>query len=223
VASTSVVPAETAIAASILVYEHSEQKLLALAKLGQSDAFDKLCQLHSRRILNQVIRITRNREDAEDAVQDSLLRAFMHIQTFDERSSFATWLTRIAINSALMILRRKRTRGEVSLVGSAEHGETERVWEIADRAPDPEASYGRREREILLHRALRGLRPGIRKAIELRQLQEHSLKQAAAAMGISVAAAKGRLFHARAALRKSPVLRPFSRRRQRGGIRALAA
>ena len=85
-----------------------EKRLVAAAKYGESVAFDVLCERLTPRILRSLLRITKNREDAEDALQDSLLSAFIHIAEFDGRSAFSTWLTRIAINSALMILRKKR-------------------------------------------------------------------------------------------------------------------
>jgi len=94
-----------------------EKKLVAAAKSGQSVAFDVICERLAPRIIRSLLRITKNREDAEDAMQDSFLSAFIHIGEFDGRSAFSTWLTRIAINSALMILRKKRTSHEISLDG----------------------------------------------------------------------------------------------------------
>src|SRR5580658_11162162 len=94
-----------------------ERGLVAAAKYGQTVAFDVLCERLAPRILRSLYRITKNREDAEDALQDSFLSAFLHIAEFDGRSTFSTWLTRIAINSALMILRKKRNSQEISLDG----------------------------------------------------------------------------------------------------------
>jgi RNA polymerase sigma-70 factor (ECF subfamily) len=90
-----------------------ESSLVAAAKFGQKEAFNVLCERLAPKILRSLYRITKNREDAEDALQDAFLRAFVHIVEFDGRSKFSTWLTRIAINSALMILRKKRTSLEV--------------------------------------------------------------------------------------------------------------
>src|ERR1700731_4916212 len=92
----------------------NEDSLLATAKSGEAAAVDTLYRAHAEKLFRTVHRITRNREDAEDAVQDSFLRAFLHLQSFDGRSTFSTWLTRIAINSALMILRKKRNFREIS-------------------------------------------------------------------------------------------------------------
>ena len=182
-----------------------ERRLVAAAKYGQTVAFDVLCERLAPRILGLLFRITKNHEDAEDALQDSFLSAFLHIGEFDGRSAFSTWLTRIAINSALMILRKKRTSHEISLEGSADSDL--RSWEMPDHAPNPEKRYVQQERESILRGAISTLRPTIRKVIELQQLQEHSMKETAAIIGISVPAAKARLFHAKNALRKAPRLR----------------
>lgn len=187
--------------------ELDDKRLVAAAKHGQNVAFDVLCQRFAPRILRSVQRITKNREDAEDALQDSLLSAFTHVREFDGRSSFSTWLTRIAINSALMILRKKRTSHEISMDGSADADSKSPSWEMPDRAPNPEKRYAQHEQENILRGAISTLRPTIRKVVELQQLQEHSMKETAAIIGISVPAAKARLFHAKIALRKAPRLR----------------
>src|SRR5277367_5654101 len=184
-----------------------ERSLVKAAKYGESVAFDVLCERLSPRILRSLLRITKNCEDAEDALQDSFLSAFVHISEFDGRSAFSTWLTRIAINSALMILRKKRTSHEVSLDGSGDSDTKSASWEMPDHAPNPEKRYAQSEREHILHGAISALRPTVRKVIELQQLQEHSMKETAAMIGISVPAAKARLFHAKVALRKAPRLR----------------
>ena len=181
----------------------NENRAVAAAKRGQTTAFDELWQSHTKRILRTTYRITRNREDAEDALQDSFLRAFLHIKDFDGRSSFSTWLTRIAINSALMILRKKRSALELSIEDPGNHDGNPGFPDVPDRAPDPEAHCAQREREGILRGAIRALRPTIRQAIELQKLQEHSLEETAKMMGLSVAAAKTRLSRAKAALRKS--------------------
>jgi len=190
-----------------------ETALLEAAKQGHSKAFGALCERYTQQLLRTAHRITRSQEDAEDAVQDALMRAFVHIGDFDNRSSFATWLTRIAINSALMILRKKRTSREIAIEGGDEAGTEGRSYEIVDRAPNPEWSYAQREEQKMLTTAVLRLRPSLRRVVEFQQLQGHSMKETAESIGISVAAAKARLFHAKAALRKSPALR-FARQRR---------
>jgi len=192
--------------------EANEAGLLVVAKRGETAAFDLLYRTYAERILRKVHGITRNHEEAEDAVQEAFLRAFRHIQTFDGRSAFSTWLTRIGINSALMMLRKKRNSREVT---AAKDIESESPWETTDTAPDPEQQYVQQERLKLVRDAIAGLRPSIRRALEIHALQGRSVKEMASEMGISVCAAKGRLFHARAALRKSKVLRSISDRHRR--------
>src|SRR5271169_1709763 len=184
-----------------------ERSLVAAARYGESVAFDVLCQRLAPRILRSLLRITKNREDAEDALQNAFLSAFIHITEFDGRSAFSTWLTRIAINSALMILRKKRTFHEISLDSSGESNTQAASWDMPDHAPNPEKRYAQSEREGILRRAVGTLRPAIRKVIELQQLQEHSMKETAAIIGISVPAAKARLFHGKVALRKASRLK----------------
>lgn len=187
-----------------------ERTLVAAAKRGQGAAFDMLFERYKQMMLRAALRITQKHEDAEDAVQDSLLSAFVHMKDFDGRSSLSTWLTRIAINSSLMILRKRRTSREIPMETTDESGAKLAVREPADPALNPEKQYAQRQRGRMLRKAIGRLRPAIRKAIELRQLEEHSLKQTANMMGISLAAAKARIFHARRALRKSAVLRPIN-------------
>ncbi|HMD06975.1 MAG TPA: sigma-70 family RNA polymerase sigma factor [Candidatus Acidoferrum sp.] len=184
-----------------------ERSLVAAARYGESVAFDVLCERLAPRILRSLLRITKNREDAEDALQNAFLSAFIHIAEFDGRSAFSTWLTRIAINSALMVLRKKRTSREISLDGSADSDTMPASWEMPDHAPTPEKRYAQHERENILRGAISTLRPAVRKVIELQQLQEHSMKETAAIIGISVPAAKARLFHGKVALRKASRLK----------------
>jgi RNA polymerase sigma factor (sigma-70 family) len=180
-----------------------ENALVAVAKQNQTAAFDEIWQSHAKKVLRTAYRITKNREDAEDAVQDAFLRAYLHLNDFGGRSSFSTWLTRIAINSALMILRKKRSALEFSLDDS--NGELG-FPDVSDRASDPEAHCVRQEQEMILRDALSELRPSIRQVIELQKLQERSLEETAKMLGLSVSAAKSKLHHGKVALRKSSKL-----------------
>jgi RNA polymerase sigma-70 factor (ECF subfamily) len=149
----------------------------------------------------------RNREDAEDAVQDCFLNAFVHFKDFDGRSRFATWLTRIAINAALMKLRKKRGIREVPMDEPNPWPELGVHWEIEDAAPNPEEAYRLGERKQIVNEAISGLWPRVRKVVELHKLQEHSAREAATILGISTGAVKARMFQARAALHRMPVLK----------------
>src|SRR5271170_6463300 len=130
-----------------------EDRLIEAAQAGQEWAFVELCTRNSKRVFNTIYGVTKNREDAEDALQDSMMRAFLHLKQFDGRSSFATWFTRIGINSALMILRKRRIRLETSIDATAE-GEAWQTWQIADCSADPEQHYAGCERSMHLKRAI---------------------------------------------------------------------
>jgi RNA polymerase sigma factor (sigma-70 family) len=196
---------------------------ISTTRCATSADFDEMCLPHTKKLFLVALRITKNREDAEDALQDSLLQAFIHFKDFDGRSTFSTWLTRITINSALMLLRKKRRAVSVSLDRTREEDGTELCIEVPDRAANPERRYLDLEREKILHDAIGSLRPSIRRAVQIQQLEEHSLREAAALMGISVTATKGRLFHAKRLLRKSPRLKSLRRQRGRKALPLFAA
>jgi RNA polymerase sigma-70 factor (ECF subfamily) len=184
----------------------SEQQLIAAAKSGIRAPFGELCERHMKRISRVTRRITRNREDSEDAAQECFLNAFIHLKDFEGRSQFATWLTRIATNAALMKLRKNRGAREVSMDESSLSSEPVAQREFRHAVPDPEETYRLRERRKILNTAILGLRPRARRVVELRQLQEHSLRETAQILGISTAAVKARMFHARVTLYRMPLL-----------------
>ena len=184
----------------------SEEQLIAAAKTGKRAPFGELCERHIKKVFRIIRPITRNREDAEDAVQDCLLNAFTHIKDFDERSRFTTWLTRIAINAALAKLRKNHRKREIPMSDPNPPGELERHNEIPDDAPDPEETYRLRERREILNTAILGLQPRSRRVVELHQLQEHLLSETAQILGISTTAVKAQMFDARLALHRMPLL-----------------
>src|SRR6266481_2531593 len=145
----------------------SEEQLIAAAKTGLRAPFGELCERHVKKVFRVIHRITRNREDAEDALQDCLLNAFAHVKDFHERSRFATWLTRIAINAALAKLRKNHWKREIPMNEPNPPCELERHSEIQDDAPDPEETYRLRERREILNTAILGLRPPARRVVEL--------------------------------------------------------
>ncbi len=181
--------------------EMAEELLVSAARSGDHTAFMELCGRHSRQIRWRIHRITRNREDAEDAFQDTLLRAFLNLKSFEGRSSFSSWLTRIAINSALGILRKKRS-SELPLLLASDNSENWVLWEIPDQSETPEAYCERREKEELLKCAILRLPSIFREVVELRHEREYSALEIAELLGISVAAAKSRLSRARKAVRQ---------------------
>jgi RNA polymerase sigma-70 factor (ECF subfamily) len=182
--------------------EWSEENLVAAAKCGQRAAFGQLCKRHAKQAFRATHRITRNREDAEDAVQDSLLNAFVHLKDFDGRSQFATWLTRIAINSALMRLRKGRGIRETPIDEPRPAADRGRDHDVPDSAPNPEEAYRLNEQKEVVSTAISGLLPRMRKVVEFHKLQERSVVETAQILGISTAAVKTRMFHARAELRR---------------------
>jgi RNA polymerase sigma-70 factor, ECF subfamily len=184
----------------------SEEQLIAAAKTGRRAPFGELCERHGKKVFRVVDRIMRNREDAEDALQDCLLNAFVHVKDFGERSRFATWLTRIAINAALMKLRKKRGEREVSMDEPNPSSESVAQREFRYDAPDPEESCSLRERRRIVKSAISELRPRARNVVELIHLQEHSIRETAQILGISNEAVKTRMFRARIALHRMPLL-----------------
>ena len=179
----------------------TDEVLVEAAKLGDRLAFVELWARHSNTAFRMVYRIMGNHEDAEDVLQDAWIKAYVHLNTFDGRAKFSTWLTRIAINSALMILRRKRARPETSM--EITDGDIWPYREIADQTKNVEELYARHERVDHLRRAICHLQPALRNVVELRQSDDRSLKEIAEFAGISVAATKSRLLRARKILRKA--------------------
>lgn len=174
----------------------SETTLVEYAKSGNHSAYSELVRRHSTLAFRTAYRITQNKQDAEDAVQDSLFRAFNRINSFDGRSAFATWLTRIAINSSLMILRKRRKHVSTSL-----DDEEEIDLQITDPAPGPELLLVELERNTAVRNAVRRLSPVLRSSIEDRYWKEMSTQDVAAFNGVTVAAAKSRQMRGRRELR----------------------
>jgi RNA polymerase sigma factor (sigma-70 family) len=181
----------------------SEGALISAAQAGQEWAFVELCFRHSKRILFTLYKITKNREDAEDALQESILKAFVHFGDFNRASTFATWFTRIGINSALMILRRKRARPEISTDASVDESVRQFQSEIADRRLNPEDHYIELEKHRRLQSAISKLPKRYRHVVESRQRSEASIKEIAKEADITVAATKSRLSRASKTLRSS--------------------
>jgi len=202
----------TSSSANRLVAEE-DASLIAAAKARDTRAFELLVERNERKIFSMVHRITRNREDAEDVVQQSFQKTFIHLKKFQGESLFSTWLTRIAINEALMLLRRKRGSREVPIAESTTEGETALLLDIPDSGLNPEDSCLQREQERILSAAVSELTPGMRKAIELRELGELSTRETARVMGLSVGAVKARVFHGRRKLRETLRQRPKVDRR----------
>jgi len=182
------------------VDKDSDAALVAATKSGETPAFEKLVVRYERRVFAVAQRITNNREDAEDVVQESFHKAFIHLGDFQEKSRFSTWLIRIAMNEAFMLLRRRR--GVLEVLPESNDDGVESVSEaFVDQRPSPEESCWRRERTELLTEAINRLGPKIRSTILLSDLQEHTLEETAQILGTSISAVKSRLFQGRRKLR----------------------
>jgi RNA polymerase sigma-70 factor, ECF subfamily len=172
-------------------------ELVAAAKAGSNAAFEELESRYSRRLYRRIQSITRNHEDAEDALQETFLRAYLALDSFEGRSQFASWLTRIAINSALMVLRRRRTRAEVPFEPSPESGEPSLTVDVRNTTLNPEQVYDLRQRSNCALSAISKLNVNLRTPMATWIEQECSMKEVARTLGISLAAAKSRLCRAR--------------------------
>lgn len=190
-----------------------DQQLVAAARSGSRTAFNELCHLYSRRLYKKTLSITRNAQDAEDALQESFLRAFLALESFEGRASFYTWLTSIAINSALGILRKHRRRPEISLDSTSRQEEESVLEELRALAPNPEQIFEQQQRHAKLMKAIRRLPVNLREAVQTRLTEDCSVKEIANRLNISPAAAKSRLHRARRRL-VSPIA-------ARGGSRAI--
>jgi RNA polymerase sigma-70 factor, ECF subfamily len=175
----------------------ADLELVAAARAGSNAAFEQIQRRYSRRLYVRILSITRNREDAEDALQETFLRAYMALGTFEGRSQFASWLTRIATNSALMLLRRRRVRAEVSYERPSEAGEPAVTIDVRDTALDPEQLYDLRQRSDSVLRAISKLNTTLRTPLTTRISQECSVKELAQTLGLSLATVKARLWRAR--------------------------
>jgi RNA polymerase sigma-70 factor, ECF subfamily len=199
-----------------------DEELVACAKGLDDLAFETIVKRHRQRIFALALRYTRSREDAEDIVQQTFQRAFIRLLGFEGRSSFSTRLTSIVINQALMLLRRRRALREVPIDDPSNDEGTTPALEMADASPDPERSYLEQEEARVLAEAIGQLRPAMRTAVELTELRELSMLEAARHMGISVVAIKSRVFRARRKLGGAPRRNMRSRRMSGDGISAVA-
>jgi RNA polymerase sigma factor (sigma-70 family) len=175
--------------------------LVAAAKDGDHQAYAELCRRHSQRIFRTVLRITGNTADAEDTLQEALLKAYIHIRGFEGRSAFSSWLTRIAINSALMLSRKKRSQPVCSFE-SGPDADDFKLPEPMETSHNPEESCIQNALENELAQAIRSLSPNLRVVMQIRYREDASLAQIAKRLGISEAAVKSRLLRAKSHMRR---------------------
>ena len=188
-----------------------EAELVAKAKAGDHLAFSALVEHYERRVFRMAKQITQNDEDAEDVLQETFLKAYSHLEDFQGNSKFYTWLVRIAVNEALMKLRKRRSDKTVPLDDPIDTGEDVVVREIAVWEDDPEQRYSREELGGILDDAIQGLKPAYRTVFVLRDIEELSIEETAEALGLSISAVKSRLLRARLQLREK-LTRLFKRK-----------
>lgn len=181
----------------------SEFELLRAARLGNDAAFIELCRRHSRSAKRRIYSIVQNQEDTEDVLQDTLLRAYVHLSGFRAECKFGTWITSIAINAALIFLRKKRTRSEIHFDTAFDDAGVCATWDHPDPSLNPEQHLARREMAHLVRKAMQRLRPSFRIAMDKHYGNQCPVSETAEALDISVAATKSRLLRGRLELRTS--------------------
>ncbi len=191
-----------------------ELALVRAAKAGDISAFEQLVHRYDRNVFRIAQHITQNREDAEDVVQDAFLKAYENLKNFQEQSKFYTWLVRIAVNEALMRLRRRRPERMVSLDEDVKTEDDSMPREVADWSPNPEQQYSQEELKDILTRTIQGLPSSFRTVFVLRDVEGLSTEETAEALGLSIPAVKSRLLRARLQLRER--LNKYFKRRKDG-------
>ena len=183
--------------------EASDDDLITAAQRGDQRAFVALCERHSTVTKKKIFSIVRNQEDTEDALQDTLLRAYTHLTSFRRSCKFSSWLTAIGVNSALMIMRKRKVRRGAYASTSISDTERMELPELVDRSPGPEGIYLRQQAILVVRQAVKKLKPNLRSVVNHYYGSECSLEEAAKAQEISLAAAKSRLLRGRVRLRSS--------------------
>jgi RNA polymerase sigma-70 factor (ECF subfamily) len=178
-----------------------EAAVVAQARQGDATAFSELLRRYEGKIFRLALHITQNREDAEDVLQETFLKAYEHLDQFQGQSKFYTWIVRIAVNQALMKLRKRKSDRSVSLDDTIDTGEDTVAREIAGWDENPEQQYSREELSRILGGAVDDLAPIYRAVFVLRDVDELSTEETADALGLSVPAVKSRLLRARLQLR----------------------
>jgi len=180
----------------------SDEALVAIARAGSHSAFVELVVRHEKTFSRMVQRISKNSHDTEDVLQECSIKAFIHIKSFDGRSAFSTWLARIAINTALMALRKTGRRTEASLDDriNLDH---QGPWQVAEPSNDPEQELLEREFQFQVQQAVKRLPKPLRTVLAAHRFQDRPLKEVASMTGLTVAATKSRRYRARLAVRHS--------------------
>lgn len=188
-------------ASSVPAPQDNEAILVAAAKGGDASAFEALVNRYERKIYRLGYNITQNSEDAEDVMQEAFLKAYEHLDRFQGNSRFYTWLVRIAVNEALMKLRRRRPN-QFSLDSEIQTEDDMLPRELEDWGPTPEQRFAQTELHGVLGQAIAQLEPNFRIVFQLRDIEELSTEETAEVLGLSVPAVKSRLLRGRLKLRE---------------------
>ncbi len=176
--------------------------LVHASKNGDVAAFEQLVKRYDRKLFRIAQSVTHNREDSQDAVQETFLKAYQHLAEFRGDSQFSTWLIRITLNQSLMKLRKQRRTREVSLDEDFETDEGMLPREIIDWAPNAEQRYSVSELRNILIKTIEELQPILRTVFVLQDIERFSTIQTAEVLTLSQSAVKSRLWRARLQLRE---------------------
>jgi RNA polymerase sigma-70 factor, ECF subfamily len=178
----------------------TDDDLIRAARAGDHDAFAELCRRHTQTARQRILAIVRHQEDAEDAMQETLFRAYTNLGRFRQSCKFSTWITAIGINAALSVIRKRKSRRESDTEPYSPDGV---AWNITDRAPDPERRLAKAQIILLLRKEIHSLSPKMLEVVTSYYGNDYSLQEAADALGLSVAAVKSRLLRGRRILKSS--------------------
>ena len=176
--------------------------LVEASRSGHIAAFEELVRRYDRKLLRVALQVTHNQEDAQEAVQETFLKAYQKLNQFRGNSKLSTWLIRIALNESLMTLRRRRRCTQELPLEYEDPNVKNLPVDVADWSPNPEQLYSRSELQEILRKALEGLPPALRIVFVLRDLEVLSIKETAAALDLHPSAVKARLLRARLQLRE---------------------
>lgn len=191
-----------------------DHRIVAAAQAGSTRAFTNLYKLYSGRLYKTIVAITRNSEDAEDALQEAFLRIYRGVRTFEGRSTVYSWLTRIAINCALMILRKKRARSEILFDPQPDPLLESSCFLIEESRPNPEEACNLDQRRVMFQKAIHDLAPHLRAPLQMQMTRDMAIKEIGQVLKLSEAAVKTRLHRARRQLSRN-IGRPGTQAKRR--------
>jgi len=180
--------------------ESQDAAAVALVRAGDREAFRPLVERYSHLIFGQAYRMTGNESDAEEIVQETFLRAYRGLASFEDRSNFGTWLFRIATNCSLDLLARRKSQPQPAITEDDEDPPEDR---LPSESPSPERLLYSRELQARIGEAMDGLTPVERAAFVLRHFEGQSIEEIAAALHVRAGAAKQSIFRAVQKMRQS--------------------